>query len=47
MVEDESYYWTSSRYIHLNPVRARLVWCGVPSSGSFSGALSEAEDGLG
>jgi REP element-mobilizing transposase RayT len=25
LVEDESYYWTSSRYIHLNPVRARLV----------------------
>src|SRR5437868_1331806 len=25
MVEDESYYWTVSRYIHLNPVRARLV----------------------
>jgi REP element-mobilizing transposase RayT len=25
MVEDESDYWTSSRYIYLNPVRARLV----------------------
>jgi REP element-mobilizing transposase RayT len=25
MVEDESYYWTSSRYIHLNPARVRLV----------------------
>jgi REP element-mobilizing transposase RayT len=25
MVEDESYYWISSRFIHLNPVRARLV----------------------
>jgi hypothetical protein len=25
MVEDESYYWTVSRYIHLNPVRAGLV----------------------
>ena len=25
MIEDESYYWTVSRYIHLNPVRARLV----------------------
>ena len=24
MVEDESYYWTVSRYIHLNPVRAGL-----------------------
>jgi REP element-mobilizing transposase RayT len=22
MIEDESYYWTVSRYIHLNPVRA-------------------------
>src|SRR5262249_25198243 len=25
MIEDESYYWTVSRYIHLNPVRAQLV----------------------
>lgn len=25
MIEDESYYWTVSRYIHLNPVRAGLV----------------------
>jgi putative transposase len=25
MIEDESYYGTVSRYIHLNPVRARLV----------------------
>jgi REP element-mobilizing transposase RayT len=25
MIEDEGYYWTVSRYIHLNPVRARLV----------------------
>ena len=25
MIEDERYYWTVSRYIHLNPVRARLV----------------------
>jgi len=25
MIEDESYYWTVSRYIHLNAVRARLV----------------------
>src|SRR3954470_9610466 len=25
LIEDESYYWTVSRYIHLNPVRARLV----------------------
>jgi hypothetical protein len=25
MIEDESDYWTVSRYIHLNPVRARLV----------------------
>src|SRR6516164_8420813 len=32
MIEDESDYWTVSRYIHLNPVRAGLVarpeeWC--------------------
>ncbi len=25
MIEDETYYWTVSRYIHLNPVRAKLV----------------------
>lgn len=25
MIEDESYYWTVSRYFHLNPVRAGLV----------------------
>jgi REP element-mobilizing transposase RayT len=25
MIEEESYYWTVSRYIHLNPVRAGLV----------------------
>jgi REP element-mobilizing transposase RayT len=25
MIEDETYYWTVSRYIHLNPVRAGLV----------------------
>jgi putative transposase len=25
MIEDESHYWTVSRYIHLNPVRAGLV----------------------
>jgi hypothetical protein len=25
MVEDESYYWTLNRDIHLNSVRARLV----------------------
>jgi putative transposase len=25
LIEDEAYYWTVSRYIHLNPVRARLV----------------------
>ena len=25
LIEDESYFWTVSRYLHLNPVRARLV----------------------
>ncbi len=25
MIEDEAYYWSVSRYIHLNPVRAGLV----------------------
>ena len=32
MIEDESYYWTVSRYIHLNPVRAGLVR--APKTGS-------------
>lgn len=25
IIEDEGYYWAVGRYIHLNPVRARLV----------------------
>jgi putative transposase len=25
LIEDESYFWTVSRYVHLNPVRAQLV----------------------
>src|SRR5271155_2269023 len=25
LVEDETYLWTVTRYVHLNPVRARLV----------------------
>jgi len=25
LIEDESYFWTVSRYLHLNPVRAKLV----------------------
>src|SRR5262249_41323420 len=25
IIEDETYYWTVSRYVHLNPVRAGLV----------------------
>jgi len=25
LIEDESYFWTVSRYIHLNPVRSKLV----------------------
>jgi putative transposase len=39
LIEDESYYWTVSRYIHLNPVRAHLVarpedwrWSSYPGS---------------
>jgi REP element-mobilizing transposase RayT len=41
MIEDEIYYWTVSRYIHLNPVRAGLVarpedweWSSYPGYGS-------------
>ena len=25
MIEDETYYWVVSRYIHLNPYRAGMV----------------------
>jgi putative transposase len=25
LVEDETYLWTVTRYVHLNPVRARVV----------------------
>jgi putative transposase len=34
MIEDESYYWTVSRYIHLNAVRAGLV--GRPEEWAWS-----------
>jgi putative transposase len=34
MIEDESYYWTVSRYVHLNPVRAGLV--GSPEEWEWS-----------
>jgi putative transposase len=43
LIEDESYYWTVSRYIHLNPVRARLVE--VPEAwawSSYSGYVDES-----
>ncbi len=40
MIEDESYYWTVSRYVHVNPVRAGLVarpeqreWSSYPGYG--------------
>jgi REP element-mobilizing transposase RayT len=46
LIEDESYYWTVSRYIHLNPVRARLVarpeqwaWWSLPGLCPFASAL--------
>lgn len=43
LVEDESYYWTVSRYIHLNPVRAGLVshpaaWCWSSYPGYAAGS---------
>ena len=34
LIEDESYYWTVSRYIHLNPVRAGLVRAEYQLSGT-------------
>src|SRR6185437_12569599 len=41
MIEDETYYWVVSRYIHLNPVRAGLVahpaqwpWSSYPGYGA-------------
>ncbi len=47
MIEDESYYWTVSRYVHLNPVRAGLVerpeawpWSSYPGFANQSRRLS-------
>jgi len=44
LIEDESYYWTVSRYIHFNPARARLVahpaewaWSSYPGYATPSG----------
>ena len=46
LIEDESYYWTVSRYIHLNPVRAGLIerpdawrWSSYPGSAKPSHRL--------
>ncbi len=49
LIEDESYFWTVSRYLHLNPVRAKLVnhprdWIGratgatTPRGGVWTGS---------
>src|SRR5208337_5467343 len=37
LVEDETYLWTVTRYVHLNPVRGRLVSSGdtIPNSAAF------------
>jgi REP element-mobilizing transposase RayT len=43
MIEDESYYWTVSRYIHLNPVRAGLV--GRPEHWEWSSYPGYVEPG--
>ncbi len=47
LIENDSYYWTVSRYIHLNPLRAQLVtwpedwpWSSFPSYLDPSGRLS-------
>jgi putative transposase len=46
LVEDESYLWTVTRYVHLNPVRARLVehpaawpWSSYPGYADGGGRL--------
>jgi len=46
LIEDETYYWTVSRYLHLNPVRAGLVerpaawrWSSYPGYAKASARL--------
>ena len=36
LVEDESYFWTLSRYVHLNPVRGKRPLVDHPSSWAWS-----------
>jgi len=36
LVEDESYFWTLSRYVHLNPVRVKKPLVDHPSSWAWS-----------
>ena len=36
LVEDESYFWTLSRYVHLNPVRGKKPLVDHPSSWAWS-----------
>ena len=36
LVEDESYFWTLSRYVHLNPVRGKIPLVYHPSSWAWS-----------
>ena len=33
LVEDESYYWEVSRYVHLNPMRRGDRWSNIPKTG--------------
>jgi len=36
LVEDESYFWTLSRYVHLNPVRGKCPLVDHPSAWTWS-----------
>jgi hypothetical protein len=36
LVEDASYYWTLSRYIHLNPCVGKRPWCEHPNAWKYS-----------
>jgi hypothetical protein len=40
LVEDESYFWTLSRYVHLNPVRGKRPLVNHPSQWAWSATVA-------
>src|SRR5271166_2399031 len=53
LVEDETYLWVLTRYVHLNPVRAGLsatpeawIWSSYPGVASGSGSLGVGSLGV-